>query len=50
MPQIRVSEQVKDDLQSIKENNGHTSIDSAIREVLYGNGRDASPHPEMQGK
>ncbi len=34
MPQIRVSDQLKDELESLKERNGHTSMDSLIRALI----------------
>jgi predicted CopG family antitoxin len=35
MKAIKVSEQVHKELNELKEENGHTSFDSAIRELLY---------------
>ncbi len=34
MGQIRVSDQVKEQLESVKERNGHTSMDSLLRALM----------------
>lgn len=35
MKQIKVSEQVYDKLEERRDNGGHTSFDSAVRELIY---------------
>ena len=35
MKQLKVSDQVHEELSELKDENGHTSFDSAIRELLY---------------
>ena len=34
MPQIRISKQVKKKLETIKERNGHSSMDSVLRYLI----------------
>jgi len=34
MPQIRISDQLKEKLESLKKRNGHTSMDSLIRGLI----------------